>query len=348
MNFFSQPGRGAECATVVNGEQLNRLVSMSDAIESSRRAFRAAAGGEVRSPLRMGLSRGRVLVMPAEHRSGSVVVKILNVGDSLSDGRSTTSGLALWLEPDRGDLALVVDGGALTALRTGAASGLATELLAHPQSAVLAMLGSGGQASQQIAGILAVRPIEEVRIYSAHLGRSQSLCRDLDLLGTGVTYRAVSTAREALAGADVVCTATRAQSALFGLGDLAGSVHINAIGSYRPEMREIPPEVFSAASAVVVDQAEAVLSEAGDLMAAVEAGVVRRRDLVELGDLLVKEGRAYGGITIFKSVGIAAQDWALMEVLIDKVRSCAQLSGPEIDARPDVADAGFGEPSSGG
>lgn len=295
MNSTPQRQPAPDSLVMIGADELNRLVSMPEAIESSRCAFRAASSGDVSSPRRLSLSRGRVLIMPAEHRSGSAVVKILNVAGSLRDGRSGTSGLAIWIEPERGDVSVLVDGPALTALRTGAATGLATELLAPRRSAVLAMLGSGGQARQQIAAVCAVRPIEEVRVHSLHLDRSQQLARDLEVLGTGVRYRAVPTAREAVAGADVVCTATPAQSPLFHIGDISADVHINAVGSYRPDMQEIPPEVFGAARVVVIDQMEAALAEAGDLMVALEAGVLRHQDLIEFGDLLVGGKVSLGG-----------------------------------------------------
>jgi ornithine cyclodeaminase len=135
----------------------------------------------------------------------------------------------------------------------------------------------------------------------------------------------VATAREALVGADVVCTATRAMEALFDVGDLKPDVHINAVGAYRPDMREIPNEVFRRASVVVIDQVEAALAEAGDLIAAIRAGAVAVGSLIELGTLLAVPQGERTGITVFKSVGIAAQDWSIAELVVRRAREAGLI-----------------------
>ncbi|MGH7643590.1 MAG: ornithine cyclodeaminase family protein [Candidatus Dormibacteria bacterium] len=322
--------------TIIDAEQLRGLVSMPDAIESSRRAFLADARGEVSSPLRSSMSRERALVMTAEHESGSAILKLLNVSGAPGDSRTNITGVVLWLDAAEGQVTVLVDGASLTALRTGAASGLATDLLAKPESVVMAMLGSGGQASDQIAAICAVRPIEEVRVHSRHLDRSRDLCRRLNQGSDGVVYRAVETSREAVHGADVICAATRAQSPLFEMRDLESHVHINAVGAFRPDMREVSTEVFGTARLVVIDQLAAIQAEAGDLVAALREGALLETDLVELGELL-KSPRPLGqGHTVFKSVGIAAQDWAITDLVVRLARSAGLV--PELDRiSPSVA-----------
>ncbi len=332
--------------TIIDAGQLQELVSMEAAIEASRRAFLADVRDEVSSPLRSSLSRGRDLVMPADHVSGSAVLKVINVAGEASDGRVRISGVVLWFDAKDGRIAAMADGASITALRTGAASGLATQLLARPDSSVLAMLGAGGQAASQISAVCAVRPIVEVLIHSRHLERSRELASRLSVSNPRVAYRAVETAGEAVRGADVVCSATRSQEPLFDVDDLGPHVHVNAVGSYRPDMREIAVPVFARADLVVVDQREAVLAEAGDLLQALHSGAIGEGDLVELGRLVESGGRRGQGITVFKSVGIAAQDWALMELVVHRARASGLISGAATPPADGSAGPGDYPPSS--
>jgi ornithine cyclodeaminase len=154
----------------------------------------------------------------------------------------------------------------------------------------------------------------------------------------------VASSREAVIGADVICAATRASEPLFEAEDLLPHAHINAVGAYRLDMCEVPPEAFARAAVVVIDQLAAVLAEAGDLVAALEAGYLRPVDLIELGDLLTMDATARAaltgggpdggagsgpgaGLTIFKSVGIAAQDWSVCELAVRRARQAGAIPG---------------------
>jgi ornithine cyclodeaminase/alanine dehydrogenase-like protein (mu-crystallin family) len=310
---------------------------MPDAIRASRRAFLAAAAGEVTGPLRSSLSRRRVLVMPAEHVSGSALVKVISLHeDGWAQGLPSIEGTVLWIDGPTGRVRAQVDATALTALRTGAASGLATDLLADPGSHVLAMLGAGGQAPDQVAGVCAVRPIREARVYSRRAERSEELCDRLRSRHPGVVFTPSRTAAQAVSGADVICTATRSTAPLFQPGDVPRHVHINAIGAYRLDMREIHPGLLGQAGLVVIDQLEAALAEAGDIVAALEDGSIRQDDLVEIAKLLTAPGVSPDvrrRVTIFKSVGVAAQDWSACELAVERLGEAGQ-------ARPHVQRPG--------
>ncbi len=327
---------------------LRSLVPMPDAIAASRRAFGAAARGEITGPLRTALSRQRVLVMPAEHSSGSGLIKIISFRpDGWPSGVPSIGGGVLWIDGLTGRIAAMVDAAALTALRTGAASGLATSLLARPASRVLAMLGAGDQAADQVAGVCAVRPIREIRVYSRRGTRSEELCQRLLAAHPGVTVNPAATPREAVRGADVICTATRSAEPLFEAADLEPAAHVNAVGAYRLDMSEVPPEAFRQADLVVIDQLEAALAEAGDLVHALNRGYLRRADLIEIGELLASDPAAAAsgpgagasgpaaapehGLTIFKSVGIAAQDWAVCELAVRRAREAGAIPGAAED-----------------
>jgi ornithine cyclodeaminase len=319
------PGGTHHEPAAIGADLLRRLVPMPDAIQASRRAFIAAEAGEVTGPLRSSLARGRVLVMPVEHVSGSALVKVISLHeDGWAQGLPSIDGTVLWIDGPTGRITAQVDAAALTALRTGAASGLATDLLAHPESHVLAMLGAGGQAADQVAAVCAVRPIRDVRVYSRRAQRRHDLCERLRASHPGVRFTPADSPRQAVAGADVICTATRSATPLFEPADVKKSVHINAIGAYRLDMREVPSGLLGQAGVVVIDQLDATLAEAGDIVAALEDGSIRQEDLVEIGPLLSGppvNSEVRRRVTVFKSVGVAAQDWSVCELAVERFRA---------------------------
>jgi len=178
--------------------------------------------------------------------------------------------------------------------------------------------------------VCAVRPVREVRVCGRDGGRREELCAELAAGHPGVAFWPVASHAEAVRGAEVICAATRSQRPLFEAADLGPQVHINAVGAYTPQMCEIPSLAFARATLVVIDELAAVLAEAGDVLQAMEAGQVSREELVEIGSLL--DGGLLsppGGLTIFKSVGIAAQDWALGELVVS--RAGQHAAGPADD-----------------
>ncbi len=313
---------------LISAKVLRELVSMADAIEASSRGFAAAARGEIRVPLRSTLCSDRVLIMPAEHVSGSGVIKVICPALGAAKGVAPgVDGTVLWIDGDSGTVGALLDVTTLTALRTGAASGLATSLLARPDAAVLAMIGCGLQAMDQIDAICTVRPIGEIRLHSRNHRHSLVLREQVRAARPGVRCQTVRTPAEAVRGADVVCTATRSTAPLFAAADLGSSVHINAIGAFRPDMCEVPSEAFKKADLVVVDQVDAALAEAGDVIQALAAGALVREELIQIGSLIGTYATSRGGVTIFKSVGIAAQDWSMAELSVRRAREAGLLPG---------------------
>jgi ornithine cyclodeaminase/alanine dehydrogenase-like protein (mu-crystallin family) len=129
-----------------------------------------------------------------------------------------------------------------------------------------------------------------------------------------MSVRVAASAADAVSDAEVMCCATSSETPLFPVDALPERVHVNAIGSYLPSMRELPAELLATAGCVVVDQVDAVLAEAGEVIHAVDTGLVDRASLVELGDALRSPPEA-SGRTVFKSVGLAVQDWAVARLL---------------------------------
>jgi alanine dehydrogenase len=202
----------------------------------------------------------------------------------------------------------VVDGPALTALRTGAGAGLATSLLARPDARGLAVLGAGAMAADQVAAVRAVRPIERVLVWSRTRDRAAALAERV-----GAAEMAASAA-EAVAAADVVTTATPATVPLFDAAAVRPGTHLNAIGAFTPDMAELPPALVQGAWVVVEDRAAAA-AEAGDL---IRAG---RSPDAEMSDLLAgRAGPPPGATTVFKSTGIATMDVAAAVAALDGAR----------------------------
>jgi ornithine cyclodeaminase len=257
----------------------------------------------------------------AAHGTGSsgTSVKVIGVRqDPTNDQLPLINAVVLWFDHASGRPVALIDGTELTSLRTGAASGVATDMLAAPDASVLAMIGSGAQAADQVFAVCTVRPIESVRIFSRNTATAGQLAERLRGALPGIDFEVSPDVTSATADADVICTATTATSPLIRDGDLKERVHINAVGAYRPDMCEISPEVIAQAEIVAIDHAASARAEAGDLLQAAAAGKFALRDAIELGALMSLPKRGRVGWTVFKSVGISAQDWAVAKLAVER------------------------------
>jgi ornithine cyclodeaminase len=301
----------------LGAEDIRRLIPTPDAIAAVRLAYERIARGEVDQPTRVGLSDGRGLVMLAGVRGHpGIAVKVLTIiPENPARGLPTIHATVLWMGDETGQLSAILDGRTVTALRTGAASGVGTDLLARPDARALAMLGAGAQAPDTVASILAVRPIDDVRVWSRTRASAERLVERLGPAHPGVAFRIADRVSDAVRGADVVATATRSSEPIVHAEDLGDDVHINAIGAYRQDLSEVAPDVFRRAAVVAIDELAATMEEAGDVLDAIAAGALDQSRLVPIGALTADPTwRRPGGISVFKSVGIAAQDWAIAEL----------------------------------
>ncbi|MFI0349476.1 ornithine cyclodeaminase family protein [Actinomadura sp. 9N407] len=325
---------------MIGAAEIRRAVSMAEAIAAVRSAFLDTAAGRFEQPPRTVLDDGGFLIMPIHHRpTGTLAVKTLRLdfgrtdaevtgvggtgvegtdaeGADAESGGAAITGSILW--SDRRPEPLMFDAGPVTALRTGAATGVATDLLAAPGASRLVLIGAGAQAADQVRGVHAVRPLRELTIVGTGSERAALLAEILAGELPGTEIRVTRDAAKAVAGADIVCCATPATEPLFPASALPERVHVNAIGSYRPSMQELPGELLSAA-ALVVDDREAVLAEAGEIIQAVRSGEIGTGDLIPLGEALGRSVPPAAAWTVYKSVGTAAQDWALARLLAEKL-----------------------------
>ncbi|MBA2759231.1 MAG: ornithine cyclodeaminase [Chloroflexia bacterium] len=302
---------------VLTRNDVRQLVPMTDAIELMKLAFRELSAGRAESPLRsvVPVAEGAVtLLMPAYVPAANALgFKVVSVFEGNRDkDLPTISAMVCLLDESTGAPMAIISGAYLTALRTGAVSGSATDLLARDDARNLVVIGAGAQGVTQAAAVAAVRPIEKITVVdlsedSLERYRGQ-IAEDwpelLDRLET-------SSDASVVAQADVICTATTSRKPVFSDRDVKPGTHINAIGAFTPEMQELPEETVARAT-IVVDQVEAVLEEAGDFIIPINKGTLERRRIErELGQIVAEEapGRTtVDEITLFKSVGNAVQD----------------------------------------
>jgi len=294
---------------VLSAEDVRRAVPMNAAVDAVRDAFGELAKGNFVLPPRQIFGDGAVLVMSAYHtQTGTAVVKKIGIAlDQVPAIRATV----IWTG---GGEQLVADGTSITTLRTGAVVGVATDLLAPAAASRLTLIGTGAQAPDQVRGVLAVRPIADVTVTGRSAGRAAALARALGDEFPDVKFASSTAIDEAVANAEIICCATSSATPLFAVDALPDNVHVNAIGAFRPTMRELPRELLATATTVLVDQEEAALEESGEIIDAVTSGILTPTDLVELGPAL-SDPPATTGRTVFKSVGIGAQDWAVTAAL---------------------------------
>lgn len=230
---------------------------------------------------------------------------------------SSHSGALILLDSATGEPAAIMDAGLPTAMRTAAASAVATEALARRDASVLAILGTGEQAEWHITAMRAVRPIRELRIW----GRSAQKARALAARHDG---RAAESVDAACAGADIVCAATNAATPILRAAQLPAGVHVNAVGASLPSQQEIAPDCHGVCL-TVVDYRQSADAQAGELIAAREAGIVSKDAVLpEIGEVLAGEasGRTDAAQrTLYRSLGIIAQDLATASFLLRRAEA---------------------------
>lgn len=320
----------------LRAEDIRRLVPMRQAIELMKQVFASYSRGETISPLRTPVNvpdgSGVVLFMPAfvpasGDAPAAAGVKVVSVfGGNRERGLPTINALVMTVDPATGVPTGLMEGAAVTALRTGAVSGAATDLMARPDARTLAVIGAGAQGVTQAAAVCTVRKIDEIRVFDLFPQSRESFADRLAAWLPEAMPRVVvaSSAREAVEGADVICTATTSTSPVFEDAWLASGAHINGIGAYTPEMQEIPDATVARAR-IVVDAVEATLHEAGDLIQSIDRGAISRDAVkIELGQVAAGDvaGRESAEqITFFKSVGNAIQDMIVCGAALEAAAS---------------------------
>jgi len=338
---------------LLSKSQVESLLPMEECIEAVENALATLARGGSVQPLRSATwlpdRRGLLGTMPgmaggAGERPPALGIKVVTVfpgnhpgkdpgaGDNSGAGSPESTlpshqGVVLVFDAHRGSLTAILDAESITALRTAAASAVATRRLAQEDASVLALLGSGVQAGTHLAAMRAVRPIERVRVWSRTpehaLAFAEKSAQGAEDEARGLRVEAVDTARDAVEGADLVCTVTGSSEPVLEGAWLAPGTHVNAVGACTPQARELDTEAV-VRSRLYTDRRESLLVEAGDFRVPKSEGAISDEHLVgELGELILGRIPGRGSereITLFKSLGIAVEDLASAELVVRKAR----------------------------
>lgn len=300
---------------LVGANELRALIPMRAAIDALERAFGAEdpAGAPPRSHL--GTAAGTLLMMPAAGDAGVGVKLVTLTPANPEEGLPLVQAVYVLFDPRTQAPLAVIDGAALTALRTAAVSALATEWLARPDATRLVVFGSGVQARSHLEAMCLVRPVGSVTVVSRNDTHAAAFADDVREEGLHVR---VGTPAD-VEVADLICTCTTSESPLFDGRKLAPGAHINAVGSYQPGTRELDTATIVRAK-VVVERRVAALLEAGDLLIPIGEGAIGPEHLVaDLGELVsgAVVRTSEDDVTVFKSVGLAFEDLVVAGAMMD-------------------------------
>lgn len=301
---------------ILNREAVAESLSHAECIEAVEAAMRAVSRGDTIMPLRryMDIPRhgGKFTLMPGYlGKPCTFGVKIVSKYPRSADSPyGSHVGAVMIFDSDEGIPLALLDGSELTAIRTAAASALATRILARADAATLAMLGTGTQAQHHVRALSCVRPITEVRVWGRTCAHARRLVRRLP---ASAAARLCGSAREAVEGADLVCTTTSSAEPVLEGKWLSPGCHVNLVGAAIATSAEADIDVVTR-SRFFVDYRASAMDQAGELLAAIKNGVVSESHIAgEIGDVLAGRvaGRSDDGeITVYKSLGVAAQDLA--------------------------------------
>lgn len=308
----------------LDADQVARHLPWRPLIDALKTAF---AAGDVRAPTRShhrldGVATGSpmLLTMPAWSAHLGIGTKLVAVyPDNHQHGLPSIHGVYVLMEAATGRPQAVLDGGELTSRRTAAASALASQWLSRPDSRTLLMVGTGRLSQYLPLAHAQVRPIERVLVWGRSLEKSQAAAREL--AAAGLPAQAVESLEAACAEADIVSCATLAREAVLRGDWLRPGTHVDLVGAFTPTMCEADGRVFERAAAVYGDTLDGVLAEAGDVIQALAAGALQRRQLrgglADLCRATVPPDRASSDITVFKSVGAALEDLVAARLCLD-------------------------------
>ncbi len=299
------------------------IVSMGDAINAMEQAFSSFSAGTSHVPQRSIVSMNNMdlFLKPAYNEDlGKIAVKIITQKkDRNIQGIPAILGVVLLVDIKTGAIVAMMDGAYITALRTGAAAGVATKLAAPENAETVALFGCGAQGRRILEAVCNVRKIKRAFLFDLSNDKTHQF-RDEMENRLGITLIA-DMKHKNLKDADIICTATSSERPLFTISDIPEGVHINAIGSYRPEMQELDPSVILKGK-LFVDSRQSVLKESGDLIKPIAENIFNESVIeAEIGDLINRKSLIRSDdneITIFKSVGLGVQDLFMANMIFEK------------------------------
>lgn len=303
---------------IIVRSDVERLLPVGACVDVMRQAMIATSAGNVTLPIRQFMpipgAAGKLAIMPGTLGDPACFgIKLVCKYDRPhGDPLGTHVGMVMLFDSVKGIPLAMIEGSSLTAIRTSATSALATDILARKDAKRLAIIGNGEQAMRHVHAICAVRDITNVSIWGRDLERAEGFAKEVNAV-TGLATAAASSTVEAVQDADIICTTTSAKEAVLLGKNLKPGQHLNLVGSAIPTTAEVDDEAV-ARGRFYVDYREAAMAAAGELLGAIERGVVTEDHIMgEIGE--VAAGNAPGRqnddeITIYKSLGVASQDLA--------------------------------------
>jgi len=320
---------------LIKSSEIKKHFTMVEAIDAMAEAFESLSSGESFVPQRHVTTYGeppitlflKPVIVDSQKKAA---IKILTQKSNGSiHGIPAIVGVVMLIDTLTGEVLSIMDGEYLTALRTGASSGLATKYFARAEANTLAIFGCGAQGRTQLEAVAAVRKISKVWIFDKNRKMAEAFISEMK---TKVDAKIkIAENLDVLKSCDIICTATNSEAPLFLQKHLKEGVHINAIGSYKPLMQELDPYILQNAS-IYVDQMEACLAESGDLIKPIHSGLFTSNHVKgEIGNFIsgkIKGRSSNAETTVFKSVGVAIQDFAVANKIYEK--SLSGTFGQEI------------------
>jgi ornithine cyclodeaminase len=314
----------------LNKNDIYNAISMRDAISATKECFATLKDDNFdmpsRSLINMPEKDGLFVFMPAylkQLNAAGIKVGSIYKGNN-AIGLPTIHAIVVLFDAMSGQVKALLDGETITLLKTASVSAVATEILSKKEAKNLSIIGAGAQARAQLEGICCVRDIEKLYIYSRTLDSSNkfqnwilesSKYKSLDIVVCDSVNKSVE-------NADIICTVTSSDSIIpiVKEEDLAAFVHINAIGGSTYDACELDPRIFRNAT-TVVELKSAALNEAGEIRQGIKTNLIEKKDLLEISDILNRKNFTSKPITVFKSVGIAAQDMAIADKIFQNAVS---------------------------
>jgi alanine dehydrogenase len=312
---------------------------MEETIKVLEEAFKEQANGGVIAPDRTAVTfaedDGWIGIMPAYiGKLDAFSTKFVSIyRNNLKNGLPTLMSTILLADPKTGEVKSIMDGSFITGMRTGGLGGLAAKYLSRKDAHSVGIFGAGAQARTQLLALAEVRKIDQVKVYDTVVSRAEDFSREMSgRINSGINVALNSS--DVIRNSEIVVTVSTSKDPIFDGKDLLPGTHINAFGNYKPGERELDSQTVKR-SKIFVDQRNAALAEAGDLLIPIREGVITENDiLADLGEIITgrKPGRTrVTDITLFKSVGLAIQDCAASSLAFNA--ALKKGIGTEVDLR---------------
>jgi len=312
---------------ILSDQDIAKLLTMEEAIFAVEQAFKEYAKETVdmpdRSTIMIEKHNGSISFMPSYLQNAQVqATKIISIyPDNPRKNLPTTIAWIIVIDPETGMIKAFMDGTYVTAMRTGAITGVAAKYLARKDAKTVTVFGAGVQARTQVWAIKTVRDIEQVRVYDPIQATAEKFVAEMSKK-LGIEVIQIDSPQKAVYGSDIIITATTSSQPVLKCEWMDKKTHVSAIGAFYPNYRELDTATIAEAK-VVVDDLDAVMREAGDILIPLKEGAITKDHIyAELKDLVSGEKRgrlSEDGLTVFKTVGLAIQDASVAKMVLNKI-----------------------------